>query len=68
MTRAMISVCSVPEEGSSMTPLKRKTVFLPVVLWDLLNEEAKVYNLTVSHLMEKVVNDYFRLPNNDQQS
>jgi len=48
-----------------MTPLKRKTVFLPVALWDLLSEEAKVYNLTVSHLMEKVVNDYFRLPQRD---
>jgi hypothetical protein len=48
-----------------MTPLKRKTVFLPVVLWDLLSEEAKVYNLTVSHLMEKVVNDYFRLSQRD---
>lgn len=65
MTSAMIPVCSVPEKGSSMTPLKRKTVFLPIVLWDLLNEEAKVYNLTVSHLMEKVVNDYFRLSQRD---
>lgn len=46
-----------------MTDLKRKTVFLPIRLWDLLSREAKVYNVTVSQLMEKVVNDYFRLPN-----
>jgi macrodomain Ter protein organizer (MatP/YcbG family) len=49
-----------------MTDLKRKTVFLPYRLWDLLSKEAKVYNTTVSQLMEKLVNDYFRLPNNDQ--
>jgi hypothetical protein len=46
-----------------MTDLKRKTVFLPVRLWDLLSKEATVCNVTVSQLMEKVVNDYFRLPN-----
>jgi hypothetical protein len=49
-----------------MTDLKRKTVFLPIRLWDLLGKEAKIYNITVSQLMENVVNDYFRLPNNDQ--
>jgi macrodomain Ter protein organizer (MatP/YcbG family) len=49
-----------------MTDLKRKSIFLPFRLWDLLSKEAKVYGITVSQLMEKVVNDYFRLPNNDQ--
>ena len=49
-------------ERQSMTDLKRKTVFLPFRLWDLLSKEAKIYNITVSQLMEKVVKDYFRLP------
>jgi hypothetical protein len=50
-----------------MTDLKRKTVYLPFRLWDLLSKEARAYGVSVSQLMEKVVNDYFRLPNNDQQ-
>jgi hypothetical protein len=49
-----------------MTDLKRKTVFMPSRLWDLLSKEARIYNITVSQLMEKVVNDYFRLPQRDQ--
>jgi hypothetical protein len=49
-----------------MTDLKRKSIFLPSRLWDLLSKEATVYGITVSQLMEKVVNDYFRLPTNDQ--
>jgi hypothetical protein len=49
-----------------MTDLKRRTVFMPMRFWDLLSKEAQIYNITVSQLMEKVVNDYFRLPNNDQ--
>lgn len=60
-------MCSVPDKGNQVqNDLKRKSITMPMYIWALLQKEADVYHTNTSILLQRIVLDYFRLPNNDQ--